>query len=309
MNARAQGVPTAHVVRDGGTIVNALTIDVEDYFQVSAFESHVPRSQWESMPCRVERNVERILELLHAGHARATFFTLAWIARRFPAMVRRIVDAGHEIASHGSAHARASDQTPEEFHDDIAEAKRVLEDLGGTHVRGYRAPSFSIGPGNAWAHECIARAGYAYSSSVYPIRHDHYGAPTWPRFPYEVVPGLVEVPVATVRLLNRNLPAGGGGYFRLLPYGWTRWGISRLNTVERRPAIFYLHPWEVDPDQPRLPAGLLGRIRHYRNLRETESRLRQMLGEFRFGRLRDLLVGQVGPLAPCAAAQSLPYLW
>jgi polysaccharide deacetylase family protein (PEP-CTERM system associated) len=266
-------------------IVNAMTVDVEDYFQVSAFEGHVPRAQWDGMPCRVERNVDRILALLQRRGARATFFTLAWIARRFPAMVRRIVDAGHEIASHGCEHARASEQSPDEFERDIALAKRELEDIAGAPVRGYRAPSFSVGPRNPWAHGCIARAGYAYSSSVYPIAHDHYGAPDWPRFAHEVVPGLVEIPVATVRLANRNLPAGGGGYFRLLPYVVSRWSLARINGVDRRPAMFYFHPWEVDPAQPRVAnVGLRTKFRHYVNLGRMEGRLDRLLGDFRWDR-------------------------
>lgn len=293
MNAHAARTAVRDVVRDGGRIVNALTIDVEDYFQVSAFEHHVPREQWESMPCRVERNVECILELLRARGAKATFFTLAWIARRYPAMVRRVVDAGHEVASHGSEHARASEQTPDEFRRDIAQAKLVLEDVTGKRVRGYRAPSFSIGPKNPWAHECIAQAGYVYSSSVYPIRHDHYGAPTWPRFPYEVAPGLLEVPVATVRLMNRNLPAGGGGYFRLLPYRLSRWSLARINRVDARPAMFYFHPWELDPGQPRVShAGARAKFRHYLNLDRTERRLDRLLRDFRWDRADRVFLGE-----------------
>jgi len=264
-------------------IVNALTVDVEDYFQVSAFESHIDRGDWDGTPRRVEANVDRILALLARHDARATFFTLGWLAKRHPAMVRRIVEAGHELASHGYSHGRAHDQQPAEFLDDIRRAKALLEDLSGHEVRGYRAPSFSVGPRNPWAFECIAKAGYRYSSSVYPIRHDHYGAPDSPRFPHEVRPGLTEVPVSTVRVMNTNLPAGGGGYFRLLPYAVSRWSLARINRVDARPAMFYFHPWELDPEQPRI-AGISARtrFRHYLNLDRTEARLARLLRDFRW---------------------------
>ncbi len=206
-------------------IVNALTVDVEDYFQVSAFAAHIPRSTWDSQPCRVEANIDRILGLLAESKVSATFFTLGWIAERYPALVRRLVDGGHELASHGYEHLRANEQGYGAFLADIRLAKAVLEDIAGREVKGYRAPSFSIGPANFWAFDCIADAGYRYSSSVYPIRHDHYGAPDAPRFPYKVRENLLEVPVATVRMLNSNWPAGGGGYFRLLPYGVSKWSI------------------------------------------------------------------------------------
>lgn len=262
-----------------------MTIDVEDYFQVSAFERHIARDDWERLPRRVEANIDRILELLAGHDARATFFTLGWIAERHASMVRRIADAGHELASHGYSHRRASDQTPAEFLDDIRRAKEMLEALAGTEVRGYRAPSFSVGPRNAWAFECIAEAGYRYSSSLYPIRHDHYGAPSAPRFAHEVRPGLLELPVATVRVWNTNLPAGGGGYFRLLPYQLSRWSLSRINRVDRRPAMFYFHPWEIDPGQPSV-SGISAktRFRHYLNLDRTQLRLARLLKDFRWDR-------------------------
>jgi polysaccharide deacetylase family protein (PEP-CTERM system associated) len=261
--------------------VNALTVDVEDYFQVSAFARHIPRTSWEATPCRVERNVDLVLELLHDGGARATFFTLGWIAERYPQLVRRIVAEGHELASHGYGHHRASEQTPEQFRADIQLAKVVLEDIAGAAVRGYRAPSFSIGPQNQWAFDCIAESGYSYSSSLYPIRHDHYGVPDAPRFAHRVRDDLIEVPVTTVRLMNNNYPAGGGGYFRLLPYAVSRWSIKRVNTVDRRAAMFYFHPWELDPDQPRVPGTTAKtRIRHYLNLHRMEQRLRRLLKDF-----------------------------
>lgn len=270
-------------------ITNALTIDVEDYFQVSALAPHFPRQNWDSVPCRVERNVELILELLERHGARATFFTLGWLAERYPQLVRRICDAGHELASHGYGHERASAQTPQSFLADIALAKAVLEDICGHAVSGYRAPSFSIGATNPWAHDVIAEAGYTYSSSVYPVKHDHYGMPDAPRFPYRLNSGLMEIPVTTMRWLGRNWPAGGGGYFRLLPYAVSRWQIAKVNRDDLRPAIFYFHPWEVDPEQPRVAeASAKTRFRHYVNLAHTESRLCRLLGDFRWGRADDV---------------------
>lgn len=269
-----------------GGIVNAMSIDVEDYFQVAAFDEHIVRAEWGSFECRVECNVDRILAMLGQHDAKATFFTLAWIAERYPSMVRRIVAAGHELASHGHSHRRASDQLPEEFLSDISCAKSILEDCGGVPVRGYRAPSFSIGAKNSWALECIQRAGYAYSSSVYPIRHDHYGWAAAPRFPFRPSPGLVEIPISTLRLMNRNWPAGGGGYFRLLPYGVSRWALRKINREECRPAIFYFHPWEIDPGQPRVDnVGFKSRFRHYVNLARTENRLRRLLCDFKWSRV------------------------
>jgi polysaccharide deacetylase family protein (PEP-CTERM system associated) len=270
---------------------NALTIDVEDYFQVSALARYIPRSEWDSQESRIERNVERILHLLADYDARATFFTLGWIAERYPQLVRRIVDGGHELASHGFAHRRATEQSPEAFFSDIHLAKIVLEDICGTEVRGYRAPSFSIGESNAWAFECIQRAGYLYSSSVYPIRHDHYGTPDAPRFAHDVREGLVEMPITTMRLFGRNWPAGGGGYFRLLPYAMSRWLLRRVNQVDQQPVIFYFHPWEIDAAQPRIPGiDARTRFRHYVNLQRTERRLRQLLFDFEWGRLDEVLL-------------------
>lgn len=266
-------------------ITNAFTCDVEDYFQVSALAPHFPRSGWDAVPCRVEANVDRILELMAQHEAQGTFFTLGWIAERFPQVVRRIAAAGHEVASHGYSHERASAMSREEFRDDIVRAKQLLEDLAGQEVTGYRAPSFSIGTGNLWAHDVIAEAGYRYSSSVYPVKHDHYGIPDAPRFPWRLENGLMEVPVTTVRRFGRNWPAGGGGFFRLLPYAVSRWQIREVNRADQRPAIFYFHPWEVDPEQPRVrEASAKTRFRHYVNLDRTADRLARLLADFRWGR-------------------------
>lgn len=267
-------------------IVNALTIDVEDYFQVSAFSARIERSTWETLPSRVEANIERILSMLSDAKIQATFFTLGWIADRYPEMIRRIVDEGHELASHGYDHRRANEQGYGAFLADIRLAKAVLEDVTGDRVKGYRAPSFSIGPKNTWAFDCIADAGYRYSSSIYPIRHDHYGIPNAARFAYAVRPGLLEIPVTTVRMLGSNWPAGGGGYFRLLPYRLSRWSIRRVNAVDRQPAMFYFHPWELDPEQPRIDGlGARTRFRHYLNLERMAPRLRRLLDDFAWGRV------------------------
>lgn len=275
------------------SIRNAMTIDVEDYFQVSAFEAHISREHWPALPCRVEANIERILALLDAGEVKATFFTLGWIAERYPAMIRRIVDNGHELASHGYSHCRASDQSADEFRQDIIRSKALLEDVGGQRVLGYRAPSFSIGTRNLWALDILQECGYWYSSSIYPISHDHYGMPHAPRFAFypRGRGGMLELPITTVRLMKRNLPSGGGGYFRLFPYPVSRWLLRRVNYDDKQPGIFYFHPWEIDPAQPRQPnVGLKTRFRHYINLHRTEARLRALIRDFRWGRMDDIFL-------------------
>jgi polysaccharide deacetylase family protein (PEP-CTERM system associated) len=273
-------------------VVNALSVDVEDYFQVWALAPWFPRSKWDETPCRIERNLDLILELLEEADTRATFFTLGWIAERYPKAIRRVAAAGHEIASHGYAHQRVDDLEREAFHADIHLAKTILEDLAGVEVKGYRAPSFSISDETEWAHDCIAKAGYRYSSSVYPIKHDHYGLPHAPRFAYRSRPALLEVPITTTRFLDRNWPAGGGGYFRLLPYSVSKWSIRRVNEAEEQPAVFYFHPWELDPGQPRVKGpGLKTRVRHYLNLERSERRLRRLLKDFRWDRVDRVFLG------------------
>jgi len=273
------------------SIKNALTIDVEDYFQVSALAPYIPRDQWDARACRVERNVERILHMLDGHATKATFFTLGWIAERYPQLVRRIVDGGHELASHGYGHERASDLTETAFLADIVSAKKLLEDISGSEVKGYRAPSFSIGKGNLWAFDCLERAGYRYSSSIYPIRHDHYGMPDAPRFAHKVRAGLIEVPVTTAHFLDRNWPASGGGYFRLMPYPMSRWLLQHVNRIDRQPAIFYFHPWEIDAGQPRIPGiNAKTRFRHYLNLHRTESRLTRLFSDFDWGRMDEIFL-------------------
>lgn len=267
-------------------IANAMSIDVEDWFQVAAFDRHIDRSQWESLECRVERNLERILALLDRHDAKATFFTLGWIAERYPAIIRAIVAGGHELASHGYGHQRVSELTPEGFREDLMRARVALEDIGGVAVHGYRAPSFSIGRDNLWAHDVLAETGHRYSSSVYPIAHDHYGMPEAPRFAWRTQAGIVEIPPSSLRMMGRNLPASGGGYFRLLPYSVSRWSLRRINRLDGQPAIFYFHPWEVDPEQPRVAhAGAKSKFRHYLNLHRTEQRLARLLNDFRWQRV------------------------
>jgi len=269
-------------------IRNAMTIDVEDYFQVSAFAPYIARERWEFIPCRVESNVDRILALLNEEGAKATFFTLGWIADRYPAMITRIVSNGHELASHGWGHHRVSDQNPHEFHEDITRSKAILEDISGQAVLGYRAPSFSIGRHNQWALDVLEKAGYRYSSSIYPVRHDHYGIPDAPRFAYypRGAGSLLELPITTIRLFRQNIPAGGGGYFRLWPYPVSRWFLKRLNQLERRSAIFYFHPWEIDHQQPRQKAiGMKTRFRHYYNLHRMEGRIRALIRDFKWDRM------------------------
>jgi len=278
-----------------------MTIDVEDYFQVSAFAPYIARTDWDSRECRVERNIHTILEMLSAHHTHATFFTLGWIAERYPQLVRQIVDNGHELASHGYGHQRASEQSPEAFFNDIDSAKKLLEDLSGQRILGYRAPSFSIGKGNLWAYDTLQEAGYVYSSSIYPIAHDHYGMPDSPRFAYEVRPGLTEIPITTVRLFERNFPSSGGGYFRLLPYPVSRWLIQRVNTRDQQPGMFYFHPWEIDPEQPRIMGiNRKAQFRHYVNIGQTQARLDRLLTDFRWGRVDQVFLNQIAPL-PLAA--------
>lgn len=273
-------------------LVNAMTIDVEDYFQVSAFDDRVPRSRWNSFESRVTRNTEILLAILNEADVRATFFVLGWVADRFPALVRRISLEGHEIASHGYEHRLVYSMTPREFTDDLRRARVALESAAGASVVGYRAPSYSITRRSLWALDVLIGEGYLYDASIYPIHHDRYGIADWPRHIHRVDrPGghIWELPGSTTRWAGTNFPIGGGGYFRLLPYAWTRRGIARLNTIEREPAVFYLHPWEIDPDQPRLELGGISRIRHYRNLDKTEERLRRLIREFRFGAVSDVL--------------------
>ena len=267
---------------------NALSVDVEDWFQVGAFERTIQRGHWDGLTHRVEGNTDAVLDLFAQADVKATFFTLGWVAERYPALIRRIADAGHEVASHGYDHARVFTFTPEQFRADLRKARGILEDAGGQAVTGYRAPSFSIDTRTPWAHMILAEEGYRYSSSVAPIRHDHYGWPESPRFAWKPVAGaeLVELPVTTAKLGKRTLAAGGGGFFRLLPYGFSRWAIRQVNEQAGRPAIIYFHPWEIDPDQPRVAnAPLRSRLRHYSNLSVMAAKLRRLTRDFAWTRV------------------------
>lgn len=274
-------------VADSAAPRNAMTVDVEDYYQVSAFEGHVDREQWPEIPGRVEANVDRILGLFDDAGIRATFFTLGCVARRYPAMVRRIHEAGHEVASHGWEHIRVTGQRPEDFRADVRRTKAALEDIAGAPVRGYRAASYSIGADNLWALDELAEAGYSYSSSIVPIRHDLYGMPEAPRFAFRAAGGrLLEIPVSTVTLAGRNFNCGGGGWFRLYPYAFSRWSLRRINRNEGQPGIFYFHPWEIDPEQPRIAGiGARTRFRHYLNLGRMQARLQRLLADFSWDRM------------------------
>jgi polysaccharide deacetylase family protein (PEP-CTERM system associated) len=295
-----------------GSVVNAMTIDVEDYFHVSVFDGVVPRHHWDGFESRVCANTDRLLQLFDCFEVKATFFVLGCVGERFPELVKRIAAEGHEIASHGYGHRLVYDQTPKAFREDVRRAKALLESSAGKPVLGYRAPSYSVTPRSLWALDILIEEGYCYDSSIFPIRHDRYGIPLSPRHAYLLKRPqgeLVEAPASTTVVGPVNLPIGGGGYFRILPYEWTSWGINRVNRLEGKPAIFYLHPWEIDPDQPRLKAGLLSRFRHYRNLAATEARLRRLLGEFRFGPMSTVLERAMATSLSPKPALALPYLW
>ena len=294
-------------------VINAMSIDVEDYFHVSVFDGIVPRSAWRDMESRVVANTSRLLDIFDEYGVRSTFFVLAWVGERYPALVRTIAQRGHEVASHGYAHRLVYDQTRSAFRDDVRRAKAILEDACGRQVAGYRAPSYSITPRSLWALDVLIEEGYQYDSSIFPIRHDRYGIPVSDRRPYPIHRAggtLIEVPGSTTRIGPLNLPVAGGGYFRILPYNWTRWGIARVNELEARPAVFYLHPWEIDPEQPRLQAGRLSRFRHYRNLHRTEGRLRQLLRDFRFDTVESLVANARAATGhDSRLALPLPYAW
>jgi polysaccharide deacetylase family protein (PEP-CTERM system associated) len=271
-------------------ITNAMTVDVEDYFQVSAFENIIRREQWDNLPCRVERNTERILQLFSDHNVKATFFMLGWVAERYPQLIKRVVGEGHELASHGYEHIRVTTQSPQEFLADISKTKKILEDAGGCDIRGYRAASYSIGEKNLWALEKLQEAGYQYSSSIYPVKHDLYGMPNAPRFAFRPFnSGILEVPVTTIVMFNNKIPVGGGGFFRLYPYFFSRWALQQVNNKDRCPGIFYFHPWEIDINQPRQKnISLKTRFRHYLNLHKMENRLKNLLRDFSWDRMDNI---------------------
>jgi polysaccharide deacetylase family protein (PEP-CTERM system associated) len=274
---------------------NALSVDVEDWFQVGAFETVIDRGSWESRERRVERNTDAVLALFEEAEVKATFFTLGWVAARHPALIRRIAETGHELASHGWDHKRVFNMSVAEFRDDLIRARGEIEQASGQKVSGYRAPSFSIDQRTPWAHEVLAEHGYAYSSSVAPIRHDHYGWPGSPRFAWRPVAGsgLIELPVTTFELAGRRFAAGGGGFFRLLPYRLSNWAVARVNAREERPAIFYFHPWDMDVDQPRVAdAPIKSKLRHYTNLSVMRPKLLKLLNAHEWGRTDEVAAAE-----------------
>lgn len=289
------------------TVCNAMTVDVEDYFQVQAFAPVVARSAWDGFAPRVDANVARILDRFAAAGVHATFFTLGWVAERHPRMVRRIVAEGHELASHGYGHALVHSLDPAQFRADVRRARQLLEDIGGVAVTGYRAPTFSLGKRTPWAFPVLAEEGYRYSSSTYPIRHDLYGEPNAPRFPYRPAGvTLTELPLTTIPIGSRNFPLAGGGYFRLMPYRLFRTGLTRLNRRERRPGIFYFHPWEIDPGQPRIGgASRMARFRHYLNLAAMSGRLDRLLRDFAWDRIDAVFADLLADSAPARLAEAV----
>ena len=280
--------------RFSGNGLNALTCDVEDYFQVSAFEHLVSKQSWSGFECRVSRNVDRILQMTSDSGTKGTFFILGWVAKHHPAIVRRIAENGHEIASHGVQHVRVFNMSEEDFRADADLSRKLLQDVSGQPVIGYRAASWSFDLRTPWAHKVLAECGYTYSSSIYPVAHDHYGMPDAPTTPFYVGDtGVLEIPATTARIFGRNWPAAGGGYFRLLPYGISRWMFAKSRTDTAAPSVFYFHPWELDPEQPRITgASAKARFRHYVNLTKFEGRLAKMLSDFEWGRMDKIYFGQ-----------------
>ena len=274
-------------------MLNALTIDVEDYYQVSAYEPVVRFEDWERYESRVERNTQRILNILQERNVKATFFVLGWVAERYPKIVKAIHTEGHEIASHGYAHRLVYQMGPDKFREDISKAKAILEEITGELVTGYRAPSYSITQQSLWGLDILVDEGFQYDSSIFPIRHDRYGIPKSPRFPHWIRANggsLVECPLSTVRIGGMTVPVGGGGYLRFYPFAFTKWAVRQINEKEKQPVIVYTHPWEIDPEQPIIPSSRLTTWRHRINLDKTEGRLKHLLNDFRFGPLRDVLL-------------------
>jgi polysaccharide deacetylase family protein (PEP-CTERM system associated) len=270
-------------------VLNAMTVDVEDFFHVSAFESIITPDKWQDYQPRVADNTQKLLDIFGKNDVKATFFVLGWVAERYPELIKNIHAQGHEVASHGYAHRRASEQTREEFLADVKRSKDHLEDLLGEQITGYRAPSFSIGYTNEWAFEVLVELGFKYSSSTYPVKHDLYGTPDWPRFAYQRPEGIVEIPIPTLKILGKQIPIGGGGYFRLYPYSIAQWLVEKYLRQEKQPYSFYFHPWEIDPDQPRVAgASFKSRFRHYLNLNKMETRLENLLTDFKWGTMRDV---------------------
>ncbi len=275
-------------------ISNALTIDVEDYFQVSAFSNIINKKNWDEKECRIEKNIDNIISILDLKKIKATFFTLGWIAERYPSMIKKILMEGHELASHGYAHEKVSEISKSDFYQDVTRAKGILEDIGGKQINGYRAPSFSIAEKNFWAMEILSETGHRYSSSIYPVKHDHYGSPNAPRFPYKVFSELLEVPPTTVKLFGRNFPASGGGYFRLLPYSISKKMLDHVNSSENKPVVFYFHPWEIDSHQPKISnLSIKTRFRHYKNIEKMEEKIKKLVEDFHWDRMDNIFLKKI----------------
>ena len=272
--------------------INAMTVDVEDYFHVSAFEENITRADWASLELRVERNTYRLLELFEQYNVKSTFFTLGWVAERYPQLINRIISEGHELACHGYEHIRVTEQTPDQFRTDIIRTKKILEDLGGKEILGYRAASYSINTENLWAHDILAEEGFKYSSSVYPVKHDLYGIPDAPRFSYQPIKGsdFLEIPISTIKFGQKNIPCGGGGFFRFYPYMFSKWAFHHINSSNQS-AIFYCHPWEIDPKQPRQEGlNFKTKFRHYLNLHKMEQRISCLLTDFNWDTMENVFL-------------------
>jgi polysaccharide deacetylase family protein (PEP-CTERM system associated) len=271
--------------------LNAMTVDVEDYFQVSAFEDVINKESWDSQQLRVGQNTHRLLDLFAENNVKSTFFTLGWVAKRCPDVIKRIVDEGHELASHGLEHQRATTMTQSQFKEDVYASKSILEDVGGTAIKGYRAPSFSVNDSNTWVYDVLVEQGFVYSSSTYPIEHDLYGVPQWPRFKYERKEGITEIPIPTIRKKGTNVGIGGGGFYRLYPYWLSKKRIMAFMEAESAPYSFYFHPWEIDPDQPYIKeANWRSKFRHYINLSRMESKIEKLLKDFNWGSMYDVYI-------------------
>jgi polysaccharide deacetylase family protein (PEP-CTERM system associated) len=272
---------------------NAMTVDVEDYFQVSAFEPYIAKDQWDTLSHRVQKNTHQILDIFEDKNIKSTFFTLGWVAERYPDLIQRIIKDGHELACHGYEHIRVTEQTPEQFRGDVSRTKKLLEDMSGHEVKGYRAASYSIGAKNLWALNVLQEEGFKYSSSIYPVKHDLYGMPDAPRFMFEPIENreFKEIPITTIRLGGKNIPCGGGGFFRFYPYAFSKWAFNRVNHTERQSGIFYFHPWEIDPEQPRQEGlSFKTRTRHYLNLHKMENRIKQLLTDFNWDTMENVFL-------------------
>jgi len=277
-----------------------MTVDVEDYFQVSAFDPYISRANWKNISGRVEKSTDRLLELFDHHDVTATFFTLGWVAQNYPALVRRIIDQGHDLASHGMDHQRVTSLKREEFSEDVYQSKMILEQVSGTEITGYRAPSYSFSSDTDWAHAVLHENGYRYSSSIAPIKHYFYGISNAPRFSHSHADGqIVEFPITTTRVFNKNYPCGGGGWFRLYPYRLSRWAINRVNKQDNEPAIFYIHPWELDHEQPRVKnLSYATHFRHYQNLRNTEQKLTRLLQDYTWCSIPEAFATELGKPDP-----------